>query len=433
MWPVICAMFVCCILSFIFKSYFLSLIFLILFLVVLAARIWSSKAAEKITFNVTNSETGLFPGESMLFKAEIKNNKFLPVMNSELYFPLSENLCLIPENVRKAEDYEKAYLEEHTASLEKVGEKKLPAVLWYETQNASIKWTAEKRGVYKTSGWKFRAGDGFGLSQVELPFTGEDSREIAVYPGLVQVNTSMFMRMAWSADTGARGVMEDNTVIRSTRDYQAGDPVKNINWRLRARGLPLSVNVYEEILPQSVYFIFDGESFSGAEKHLDEMEEALSIISSSIISLEGKVRAGICFSKDAKGQIVNLETGSQTEDILWAFAAYEPMEDKKGEGEKVINQRSEFDQDAIEAEESRAGRFYYVTYDAENISENDVFRILDQDKTTILSYRDSKKYADFETRCLTELLSEENPGVSGDADQKELETGYEGDDKKNDQ
>ena len=253
------------------------------------------QSVNRLGFSVRASSSGVYPEEPVIFSMDIRNDKFLPVMCSEVYFPLTQDLCLVPDEVRPVEDYEKAYLTEKNASTDKVGEKSLPTILWYETQTVKSVWTAKCRGIYSTAGWKLRPGDGFGLSQMELPVDKDDIRKIAVFPRLVPVNTRLFMRMAWSADTGARGVMEDNTVIRSTRDYRAGDAVRNINWRLTAKGHPLTANIYEEILPQSVYFIFDGESFSGAEKHKEEMEDALSIIASVITELDGKVSSSVSF------------------------------------------------------------------------------------------------------------------------------------------
>ena len=79
--------------------------------------------------------------------------------------------------------------------------------------------------------------------------------------------------------------MEDLTVIRSTRNYMTTDSLKHINWRLAARGLPLSVNVYEDILPKNVHFLLDGESFGGNVPHWEELEETLSILASEFVLL----------------------------------------------------------------------------------------------------------------------------------------------------
>lgn len=409
-WPIVGAMFLCCVLGFIFKAYFLSLIMLVFSLIMTAARVWSAQAVKELGFSVYIPRTGVFPGESFEFRIDIKNNKFLPLVCSEVYFPLSKDLCLVPDEARQVEEYEKAYLSEYNASLEKVGEQSLPTLLWYESQTIRSNWTAKRRGIYSTVGWKLRTGDGFGLSQMELPLEKKDIRQIAVFPQIVPVITRSFFRMAWSADTGARGVMEDNTVIRSTRDYQMGDSIKHINWRLTARGLPLNVNTYEEILPQSVYFIFDGESFSGAQKHLNEMEDAMSIVSSVILALDGKVRSGISFSLDAENKFANVPSGAQVEDLLWAFSAYRPQEDLRNEENKIVDRPPLFDIEAIEKERQNVGRYYYIVYDADALKKSPVLEALGSDKVTVFSCKDAKPYGDHETVCLMHLKREGETG-----------------------
>ena len=211
--------------------------------------------------------------------------KVFPVVWLELTFPLAKNLCLVPEESRKPDEAEQALLEEGHFSSELLGELRLPMLLWYEGRQVSTSWTARCRGVYSMAGWRIRTGDGFGLTQVERGFPPEDVRTFYVYPRLTDVQPDLFLRSLWNADTGTRGVMEDPTVIRSTRDYMTTDSLKRINWRLTARGLPMTVNIYEDILPKSVHFLFDGESYSGPAPHPEELEDALSILALSLIHI----------------------------------------------------------------------------------------------------------------------------------------------------
>ena len=169
-------------------------------------------------------------------------------------------------------------------------------------------------------GWRLHTGDGFGLGQIERKIAENEGQKFAVYPKLVRIKPDLFLRNLWNADTGARGVMEDPTVIRSTRDYMTTDSLKHINWRLAARGLPLSVNVYEDILPRNIHFLFDGESFGGPESHLDEMEEALSILGSEIVRLrELQVQCGLSLSRGAGTPAVNIFHAGSAEELLWTI------------------------------------------------------------------------------------------------------------------
>ena len=70
------------------------LIFLALFSAV--SRLWAKASARKIDIRVSGSTNGLFPGETAEFELEICNNKALPVVWLELFFPLTADLCMSP-------------------------------------------------------------------------------------------------------------------------------------------------------------------------------------------------------------------------------------------------------------------------------------------------------------------------------------------------
>lgn len=284
------------------------------------SRLWAFLAMKGVSITITSPIRGLFPGDEVNFDIEIRNEKFLPLVWLNLYFPLAKNLCLTPDAPRAPDSWEITLLEEEGCSTEQVGEARLSFFLWYETRHISSHWIARRRGIYSMAGWQLHSGDGFGLTQVARPISQTDVRQFAVYPSLVGVSPDLFLRNLWNAESGNRGVIEDPTVIRSTRNYQASDPLKQINWRLIARGLPLTVNIYEDILPKGVHFLLDGESFAA---HNEELEEALSILASELVRLEEhQIHCGLSICRSAAGAAVNYFGGHTcTEELLCALAA----------------------------------------------------------------------------------------------------------------
>ena len=405
--PALGVLLLCCVLSAFFGQGRLAFVLMLVFLLLASARLWAVLAARKVTVTVTGEVGGLFPGESAQLELTVCNNKFLPLVWMELFFPLARNLCLTPEDCRPPDDWEAPALADERASTQLVGEKRCSFLLWYETARLSIQWTANRRGVYSSEGWRLRTGDGFGLTQVECPLPREEARRFAVYPRLVEVSPDLFLRNLWNADTGTRGVMDDITVIRSTRDYQATDSLKHINWRLTARGLPLSVNVYEDIRPKSVHFLFDGESFSGAEPHLEEMEDALSILASELVRLEGaQVRCGLSLCRGQGGPAVNLFAASSvTEDLLCALAAYQPEEEKRDdESGRIVDQQPVFDAAPLLEAARGVGRFYYIVYSAGQLAGRTLLtRHLDHSCASVLTYTEGKPFGEYETVCLRRL------------------------------
>ena len=401
--PVLAILLLCCVLAAFFGQGRLAFVLMFAFLLAGASRLWAVLAARKVSVTVTGTVRGMFPGEDAQLELSVHNGKFLPLVWLELYFPLARNLCLTPEESRKPDDWEASGLEEARASTQLVGEKRCSFLLWYETTQLRLRWHANRRGVYSSAGWRLRTGDGFGLTQIECSLPEEEARTFAVYPKLVQVKPDLFLRNLWNADTGTRGVMEDITVIRSSRDYQTSDSLKHINWRLTARGLPLTVNVYEDILPKSAHFLFDGESFSGPEPHLEEMEEALSILASELVRLESaQVRCSLSLCRGAQGREASYFDAS-TEELLRALAGYNPLDVKMGADGVILPQQPVFDTAPLFDTSHGVGRFYYLAYSTASLADRALLRRLDPGCTSVLTYEEPEPFGEYETLCLTHL------------------------------
>lgn len=410
--PVLVGSLLLCVLAAFFKQTILATALMFLFLFGGVARIWAFASARRISIAVTGTGQGLFPGETVTFEIEICNDKFLPVIWMEMFFPLSRDLCITPEHCHKPDDWDVSGLKDDGYSTELVSEKRLSFLLWYEKTRVTSCWTANHRGIYSTEGWHLRTGDGFGITQVTRNINQEAVRQFAVYPKLIPVKPDIFLRNQWNADTGIRGVMEDVTVIRSTRDYLTTDSLKRINWRLAARGLPLTVNTYEDILPRSIHFVFDGESFSGPTPHLEELEDALSILASEIVRLtEAQMPCGLSLCKGEKTNAVNFSPMNHAEPLLWAMAAYQPLPPQYDTDQQtVIQQLPTFDEASLYEMSQRIGRMYYISYDGTFLKENKLLRSLDSTQVSLLTYRATPPYGEYETLCLCHLKEGQHHG-----------------------
>ena len=390
----------------------LAAVLLLIFLLAGAARLWGYLALRHVKIRVTGGSGSLFPDQETTLELELENDKFFPLVWLELFFPLDERLCLVPAHSRRPDDWESASLREQHASEELVGDLRLQPLLWYETTRVQCRWTARRRGVYNADGWRLRTGDGFGLTCRERPLLRPGEGRFVVYPRLTGVSPELFLRNLWNAETGARGVMEDPTVIRSTRDYLTTDSPRQINWRLLARGLPLTVNVYESILPRSVHFLLDGESFSGPTPHPQELEDTLSILASELVRLEeAKVRCGLSLCRGNGCEAVTLPASSAvTEELLCSLAAYAPLPlQLDNEGQPVM-QDTQFDTGPLLEAGPSVGRYYYISYDTDALPRQTLLHHLDHTCLSILTYRETAPYGEFETVCLCHLKEENAHG-----------------------
>ena len=127
-----------------------------------------------------------------------------------------------------------------------------------------------RRGIWSLPGVGLQAGDGFGLSATEDWKAFEVPVRLVIAPRLEQMDVSPFLRVSQEAIAGNRGQMEDITILKSSRPYQPGDPVKRINWRMLARSGQVLVNQYEQVMPGCTAFVLDLDTFHYIRKQKDD-------------------------------------------------------------------------------------------------------------------------------------------------------------------
>lgn len=248
-------------------------LFLFFLLLGLAAQWWAARAIRGVSIHMECPRPRLFPGQQTTITYQIENDKALPLLWLELSQNAPERDCLVPE-----EEFEPYLLPGEEDSVPRPFlRQSFSFVGSYQTLVLESTWTAQRRGIYPIDQLTARSGDGFGLVQREQPLPGARYSVLAVYPRPVEVELSLFLQPQWDCAAGRRGYLEDNTVLRGSREYQPGDNWKHINWRMAAREQGLPLNLYQTIQPRGMTFLLDGESFAGRE---EELERALEILAS---------------------------------------------------------------------------------------------------------------------------------------------------------
>jgi len=376
-----------------------------LFFFCLASRLWGEGALRHIEVETEGQPTALFPGGEVELRVDIRNEKWLPVIWMELLQPLSEKDALIPlEEISRTE-------------AQRFLRQKFTFVMGREHIEWTSRWQAVRRGLFRPAGMYLMEGDGFGLTQATRRFGGT-GRNIAVYPALQNVSAELFLRDMWDSSGGAKGYLEDPTVMKSTRDYQRTDPFKRINWRLTARLQRTVVNTYETILPKSAHFIVDCESFNGEKAEEAAFEDMLSILTSVLVHLQGAdMRCGVSLPQSRFAGAMEILHPEKTplEEILYALAAYElrPLERPDDPHEPPYALPAVFRQEQILSLQN-VGRFYYVCYSLERAKKQGLLRHLESSRTVILPYALSgqeEKPGEFSVVGLTTLKRGEDRGA----------------------
>ena len=70
-----------------FGQWGLAAALMFVFLLAGGARLWAWLSIRRVEVRVRSAVQGLFPGEEAAFDIEIRNNKFLPLVWLELFFP----------------------------------------------------------------------------------------------------------------------------------------------------------------------------------------------------------------------------------------------------------------------------------------------------------------------------------------------------------
>lgn len=228
---------VLCLISGRFPAPLLSAALFAAFLISFTAWFWGRMALKGLETELTGTSLRVFPGETVQFMVTLANQKWLPLFWAEVRFPAQEQKIFPLSSVR-------------TNWI-------LP---WQKVTSAQLR-TAERRGIWHMNHLEVITGDGLGLSVRQDAFSPENPLLFVVYPKLVPVRTDILPLQAAMPEADSRGCLEDVSLLRGSRDYAPGDPVKRLNWRILARSGKMEVNLYEHVSPREISFLLDLESF----------------------------------------------------------------------------------------------------------------------------------------------------------------------------
>jgi uncharacterized protein (DUF58 family) len=114
----------------------------------------------------------------------------------------------------------------------------------------------DRRGLHRIGPARLRSGDPIGYRDRSVRLTEID--ELLVYPKIFALEPfGVVSRVPLGAARAARLLMEDPSRIVGSREYQVGDPLRQIDWRATARhGTPL-VRVFQPTASPRVAIFLD--------------------------------------------------------------------------------------------------------------------------------------------------------------------------------
>lgn len=269
--------------------------FLLLILLLCAsACLWSRSVLGKTSVSIADGQTACHAGDVLPLTLQIRSRSFFPLIWLDVILPFGETAIL-----RREED---APGQTFTFITDKPFyglRERFVWLLWQQEITCEESLIALRRGVVTLSRACLQAGDGLGMAAFHRYAGLEHPVRLVIYPRIMRVDVTPFLRLITDAEAGARGQTEDITLLKSSRPYQHGDSMKRINWRYLAMTGRMEVNQYETITPGCITFFLDLYSFRYIETyttasdyketriamHENQLEDMLSLIASCIRAL----------------------------------------------------------------------------------------------------------------------------------------------------
>ncbi len=344
---------------------------LLVFLLALLSRIWGKRSLHRLELNLEGKSCQGFPGETMEFALTVDNDKLLPVIWLDVALPEPPRGCV---------------------ALEGGFRRKFTWLMPHQTLRWPCRLEARRRGIFRVYQVEVTSGDGFGLSVEFQTRILETPASFVVYPRLVPVEVSRFLREYSELERGNQGTQEDVTLLKGSRAYQPGDAGKRINWRVLARQSELVVNIWETVQPRNVCFLLDLLSFTRwreeeqngekvpvlAEFHEEQMEEMLSLTASCMVALsERQMLCGLVLPTIGKQEgrfLTPSSLDAMVPELLTELAALEYA------GEFCF-----LPEEAVLAAGQRMGRLYVVAECPGSLSCRPVLERLEEKRVRLLT------------------------------------------------
>ena len=249
-----------------FRLFVVSAFLIVVFLLALSSYVWSRGICRKLEAEVMMPVTACHAGDRVTVRIRVKNRSIFPMVWLDVILPVGERELVRIDETRACDQFE------IQGGLEPVYgiRQRFVWLLWQQEITWEQEVTAVRRGIWSLPGVGLQAGDGFGLSATEDWKAFEVPVRLVIAPRLEQRDVSPFLKVSQEAIAGNRGQMEDITILKSSRPYQPGDPVKRINWRMLARSGQVLVNQYEQVMPGCTAFVLDLDTFHYIRKQKDD-------------------------------------------------------------------------------------------------------------------------------------------------------------------
>jgi uncharacterized protein (DUF58 family) len=237
-----------------------------------AAWLWVRTAVRKLNWR-RELPAAAFPGEPITITLRVQNRSLLPVPWLMIYESLPPTLYPPP------------------------GVRRVLALGVHEERNLTYTIQASRRGLYTIGPLRLQTGDVFGLR--EQPLAGGAVDTLTIFPEVVPLpDLGLPAALPFGAQPFAQSLFTDPARPSGVRNYQPGDPPRQVDWKSSARVGTLQVRRHEPAIARTTLIAL---AFSRTEYQVryiyDALERAIVAAASIAVDLSAQRQpVGLCTS-----------------------------------------------------------------------------------------------------------------------------------------
>ncbi|MHA6251900.1 DUF58 domain-containing protein [Oceanobacillus sp. CAU 1775] len=205
-------------------------------------KLFEKSVSENIIVENPKRSVRLFPGEDMVWKIQMENKSFFPIINGKLRFNLGHNVQVMNNDTNRKNYW---YGIEIPYSI---SSKRKPAI--------EVPIKAVERGTARMTQLVYEFPHLFSFHQMKMRYDEYYQTEFIVYPELKEVTGLEVIYHQFPGDARMQySPYEDIQSSIGTRDYQSSDSFQRINWKASVRSQELQTNIYEKVADLSFVYI----------------------------------------------------------------------------------------------------------------------------------------------------------------------------------
>lgn len=246
---------------------YMMIIISILLAVFLLNALYEKQVARHLEVGIIDKEIRKFKGQEGLLKVKVRQNGFLPVLGASINLVSGDDI-----KFEKDQSLKIRYQTETTASF---------SVLPKSEIIIEIPFTAVKREVGKIIKSEINIPRIFGFNTIRLESVNTVKHEIIIYPSLQQLRDKNWsMKMQQGLFTQNYSLYMDPMLVHGIKDYEVGDQLKDIHWKVSAKNNALKTKVYEKTTDISWMFLINlrSEHHYAPPKNIEEIFEKITYL-----------------------------------------------------------------------------------------------------------------------------------------------------------